>query len=314
MAHYLVTGGCGFIGSHLCRALLDRGDAVTVLDDLSTGRRERLADGCALFEADANDPEAMARAVSGKDGVFHLAARSSVAFCNAHWREGHVANQTGSVTVFESAARAGGVPVVYASSAAIYGDAGRGAIAETAPARPLTAYGVDKYGTELHAGVAQRVHGVRTVGLRPFNVFGPGQDPGSPYSGVISIFLARMLAGQPVELFGDGLQSRDFVYVSDVVSFFLAAMALDNDAPEVFNVASGRTTSLLDLIEILGRVVGTVPERLHGPARAGDIRFSEGSTRRAEAVLGVRAQVRLEHGLERLVAEERPAAVAGAGS
>ncbi|MDP4032970.1 MAG: NAD-dependent epimerase/dehydratase family protein [Pseudorhodobacter sp.] len=298
MAHYLVTGGCGFIGSHLCDALVVRGDQVTVLDNLSTGRRENLPEGCRLLVGDATSPAAVAKAMEGGvEGAFHLAAVASVQRCNEDWRNSHLTNQTAAVTVFDTARRFGKMPVVYASSAAIYGDTGQGAIAETARPAPQTAYGVDKLGAELHGAVAQRVHGVRTVGLRPFNVYGPRQDPRSPYSGVISIFADRMARGTGIEIHGDGHQYRDFVHVSDVVRFFLAAMALRSDDPEVLNVASGTKTSLLELVAVMGDIMGRRPEVSFGPTRAGDIRYSLGDPSRSAQRLGVLARMSLQDGL-----------------
>lgn len=303
MADYLITGGCGFIGSHLADAILARGDGVAVLDNLSSGRRENLAPGARLVEGDVADPDAVARAIDGCVGVFHLAGVASVAWCNEHWRAGHLTNQTGSVTVFEAAARAGRIPVVYTSSAAIYGDAGDGPASEGHPPEPLTAYGADKLGSELHGRIAWSVHGVPTVGLRPFNVYGPRQDPSSAYSGVISIFHDRLGRGLPVTVFGDGMQSRDFVFVADAVRFLLAGMdhAL-RAAGQVFNICTGRSTTLIELIAILARLHGLETEVVHAASRIGDIRKSLGDPSRAKAVLGVTADVQLEAGLARLMA------------
>lgn len=301
MADYLITGGCGFVGSHLAEALLARGDGVVVLDNLSSGKRENLPPGARLIQGDVSDPEAVAEAIRGSAGVFHLAGVASVAWCNEHWRAGHLTNQTGTVTLFEAAAREGRIPVVYTSSAAVYGDAGEGRVDEERSTRPLTAYGADKLGSELHGRIAWSVHGVPSVGLRPFNIYGPRQDPSSAYSGVISIFNDRLSRGLPVTVFGDGLQTRDFVFVADVVRFLLAAMerapAL---AGQVFNICTGRATTLLGLIETLARMDGSAPEILHAPARVGDIRHSLGDPTRAEAALGIRAEVRLDEGLRRL--------------
>jgi UDP-glucose 4-epimerase len=302
MGKYLITGGCGFVGSHLADALLARGDEVVVLDNLSTGKRSNLAPEVRVIEGDVADPGAVAQAVVGCAGVFHLAGIASVAYCNEHWREGHQTNQTGTVTVFEAAARAGRVPVVYTSSAAVYGDSGPGAVDEGRVPRPQTAYGVDKLGSELHGRIAMRVHGLPTVGLRPFNIYGPRQDPSSAYSGVISIFNSRLAQGLPVTVHGDGLQTRDFVFVGDVVRFLQAAMArAPLAAGEVFNICTGRTTTLLALIDTLARLHGRVPVVLHGDPRVGDIRESLGDPNRARTLLGVTAGVTLEDGLAALL-------------
>lgn len=302
MADYLITGGCGFVGSHLADALMARGDGVVVLDNLSTGKRANLAPEVRVIEGDVADPVAVTRAMEGCAGVFHLAGIASVAYCNEHWREGHQTNQTGTVTVFEAAARAGRVPVVYTSSAAVYGDAGAGAVDEARVPRPQTPYGVDKLGSELHGRIAMGVHGLPTVGLRPFNIYGPRQDPSSAYSGVISIFNSRLAQGLPVTVFGDGLQTRDFVFVSDVVRFLLAAMARAPEvAGQVFNICTGRTTTLLALIDTLATLHGRVAVVQHAAPRVGDIRESLGDPGRARDLLGVTAGVTLEDGLAALL-------------
>jgi UDP-glucose 4-epimerase len=302
MTDYLITGGCGFVGSHLADALMARGDGVVVLDNLSTGKRSNLSPKVRVIEGDVADPVVVAQAIAGCAGVFHLAGIASVAYCNEHWRKGHLTNQTGTVTVFEAAARAGRVPVVYTSSAAVYGDAGSGAVDEARVPRPQTPYGVDKLGSELHGRIAMGVHGLPTVGLRPFNIYGPRQDPSSAYSGVISIFNSRLAQGLPVTVFGDGLQTRDFVFVDDVVRFLLAAMArAPQVAGEVFNICTGRTTTLLALIDTLARLHGRVPVVQHGDPRVGDIRESLGDPGRAHSVLGVTAEVTLEDGLAALL-------------
>ena len=299
MALYLVTGGAGFIGSHLTDAILAQGHQVRVLDDLSTGKRENLDPRCDLQLGDVADAAAVRRAMQGVAGVFHLAAIASVQRSNEAWLETHRTNLSGTIAVLEAARDAGRVPMVYASSAAIYGDQGAGAIRETATPQPSTAYGADKYGSELHARIGFGVHGVPTLGCRFFNVYGPRQDPKSPYSGVISIFAARFAAGQGVTIHGDGGQTRDFVYVADVVRHLLAGMELLHQAPQaaVFNVCTGRATSVLDLAKTLAAVNGRPAALSFSAGRAGDIRESLGSPAAATAALGVRARMPLEEGL-----------------
>jgi len=228
MTAWLVTGGAGFIGSHLCEALLRRGAVVRVLDDLSSGKRENLPSDIELIEGDVADEAVVRSAMDGVAGCFHLAAIASVERGVSDWLHTHRANLTGAITVFD-AGRATRVPVVYASSAAVYGDVATVPIAEDAPCRPLSAYGADKLGGELHARVASRVHRIPTVGLRFFNVYGPRQDPRSPYSGVISIFCERARRAAPIDIFGDGEQTRDFVHVADVVAALLAGDAAGAD-------------------------------------------------------------------------------------
>jgi len=305
MALYLVTGGAGFIGSHLVDALLARGDAVRVLDDLSTGKRENLDPRAELTVGDVADAQAVATSMDGIDGCFHLAAIASVELGNRDWLGTHRTNLTGAITVFDAARRAKPgttVPVVYASSAAVYGDSTDLPLAETAATRPLSAYGADKLGCELHGRVATRVHGVRTAGCRFFNVYGPRQDPASPYSGVISIFFNRIRGGQGITIFGDGGQTRDFIYVADVVRALTTVMAADIGDAAAFNVCTGKTTSLLELAATLGRVFVCKPEIKFGEPRAGDIRESLGNPATAERQLGFRAEISLEEGL-RLMAQ-----------
>lgn len=298
-----VTGGCGFIGSHLVDALVRRGDEVVVLDDLSTGRRSNLPPEAELLVGDVAEPEAVRRAIDGASGVFHLAAVASVQRCNEAWRDSHRVNLTGTITVLEAARDAGRIPVVYASSAAVYGDNSNTPLRETEHARPLTAYGVDKYGSELHAGVAGLIHRLPSFGFRFFNVFGPRQDPSSPYSGVISIFADRMANGQDIVIHGDGGQTRDFVYVADVVAHLLAGMsAAATDAP-VANVCTGRQTSIRQLADVLSELIDYRGTITHGASRAGDIRTSVGDPTFATATLGVEASVGLEEGLHNLLEE-----------
>ncbi|MBF0145146.1 MAG: NAD-dependent epimerase/dehydratase family protein [Magnetococcales bacterium] len=301
MALYLITGGCGFIGSHLADALVARGDRVRVLDDLSTGSRENLPEGVELRVGDVADGEAVRDAMSGVAGCWHLAAIASVARSNEEWLWTHRVNQTGSVQVFDAARRAGPqgtpIPVVFASSAAVYGDNPHLPLAEHAATRPLTAYGADKLGSELHAAVATRVHGVPTVGFRFFNVYGRRQDPRSPYSGVISIFAGKILARQPLTIFGDGSQTRDFVHVSDVVHFLLAGMGRGRDNPEIYNVCTGRQTSVNQLVRFMLQEAGYPVPVAHAPPRAGDIRHSLGDPTMATRNLGLIANHDMAAGL-----------------
>jgi len=305
MANYLVTGGAGFIGSHLCESLLAEGHAVRVLDDLSTGKRDNLPPEVEFIEASIVDRAALEAAMAGTDGCFHLAAIASVQRSTEDWLGTHQVNLVGTIAVLDAARRLGGVPVVYASSAAVYGDNPALPLAETAETRPLSAYGADKLGSELHARVATLVHGVPTTGFRFFNVFGPRQDPKSPYSGVISIFIERLLSGQSVMVFGDGRQTRDFIFVGDVVSHLVAAMAQPTGQPRVFNVCTGRETSLLDLISALELVIGTKSEISFQPPRPGDIRASLGSPALATMALGVTASTALIDGLRVTIASQR---------
>ena len=298
MAMFVVTGGAGFIGSHLTDALLAQGHNVRVIDDLSTGHRHNLAPGAELIEADICDAGALRTALDGAAGCYHLAAIASVARGNEDWAGTHRVNLTGTITVLD-ACRAAHLPVVYASSAATYGNIGDAVAHEGLACAPQTAYGADKYGSELHAAVGWGVHGVPSFGLRFFNVYGPRQDPNSPYSGVISIFADRIARNAGVTVHGDGGQTRDFVFVADVVAHLTAAMAYLARTPGawVSNVCTGRETSVLELARVLGEVCGVAAAVAHGPARAGDIRRSVGSAARAREMLGVTADVLLREGL-----------------
>lgn len=298
MALYAITGGAGFIGSHLVDALLADGHAVRVLDDLSTGRRGQLDRRAGLIVADVTNPAALARLLDGAEAAFHLAAIASVVRSNQDWAASHRVNQGGTVAVLEAARQAGRIPVVYASSAAIYGNQ-PGPAGEALLAAPLTAYGADKLGSELHARVAFGVHGVPTLGLRFFNIYGPRQDPASPYSGVISIFARRVARRERLTIHGDGRQLRDFVYVADAVRHLRAALRLLQEKPQatVVNVCTGIGTSILDLAHTLGRVTGREPDIAFSPPREGDIRTSIGEPARARRLLGTAAATTLTDGL-----------------
>lgn len=297
---YLITGGCGFIGSHLCDALLNQGHEVRVLDDLSTGCVGNISDKVDLVIGDVANPEVVRTAMRDTDGCFHLAAVASVERSATDWVGCHKINQQGTVNVFNAARDARDnkpVPVVYASSAAIYGDNASIPLAEDTLPRPISAYGADKLGSELHGRVAWLAHQVPTVGMRFFNVYGPRQDPNSPYSGVISIFINRVLSGLPLTIYGDGKQTRDFIFVTDVVRFLINAMLNHRQEAAVFNVSTGQMSSILQLSQTLKLVAGSESRIEYKPARSGDIASSLGDPSRAVARFGIRAKVDLGLGL-----------------
>jgi UDP-glucose 4-epimerase len=298
MARYLVTGGCGFIGSHLADALVARGHRVRIFDNLSSGRRENAPAQAELVVADVTDPAAVAAAANGMDGIFHLAAIASVEESRRNWLHCHGVNLTGAINVFDAARRGFARPrVVYASSAAVYGDCPAVPLSEADLPRPINAYGADKLGCELHGRVASLLHGVPTVGLRLFNIYGQRQDPSSPYSGVISIFADRLSRRLPIDIHGDGRQVRDFVAVADAVEALLAAMSAEDAAGEAFNVCSGYGTTVHELANVAGELFGVSPELRFQPARPGDIRISLGDPTRAARVLGFRAKLPIRQGL-----------------
>lgn len=302
MAHYLVTGGLGFIGSHLADRLIRDGHLVTILDNLSTGSFDNKPPKANVIVGDITNPDQVHTACEGIDGIFHLAAVASVQRSREEWARTHQSNLTGTVHLLEAARHAGhggrAVPVVYASSAAVYGDNPAIPLGEQATPHPLSAYGADKLGCELHANVAWGIHGVPTVGFRFFNVYGPRQDPSSPYSGVISIFARKVANSETVDIFGDGQQVRDFVYVGDVVNFLTRSMQEQTTGAQVFNLCTGRPTSLLMLLETLADLSGGKPaSRRHLPPRDGDIRVSIGDPARLKAAFGHGCRVGLLDGL-----------------
>lgn len=298
MGRYLVTGGCGFIGSHLVAHLSGAGHEVLVVDNLSTGRRDNIAAGIDVIEADVGDTDAFRHELSGIDGCFHLAAIASVERGQVAWRETHLTNLSSFVGLLEAVAKqkSKSCPVVYASSAAVYGDNTELPLSESSNTGPISAYGADKLGCELHARVGGLGHDVPTAGLRLFNVFGPGQDPASPYSGVISIFARRALDGLPIKIFGDGEQSRDFIYVSDVVAALSGAMSAAATGL-IVNVCRGRRVTINRLAETIAGLVEHDVAIEYGPQRAGDIRHSLGDPSRMKEVLGVEPAIDLEAGL-----------------
>jgi len=300
MARFLVTGGAGFIGSHLVEALLDEGHAVRVLDDLSSGNSDNLPRAVELIKADVADPDIVGRAFDGIEGCFHLAAIASVEQCNREWLRTHQVNLTGTINIFNEARRArrrGEVPVVYASSAAVYGDSHTTPADENSCAVPLSAYGADKRACELHARAAGVTHGVRTTGLRFFNLYGPRQDPRSPYSGVIAIFIDRLRRGEPVEIFGDGEHVRDFTFIADGVSALRRAMAVASVRAPVFNVCTGKGTTVRRLAETIAGLCGNELVVDYRPRRCGEVQLSIGDARRAAEELGFRARTALVDGL-----------------
>nr|WP_319526927.1 NAD-dependent epimerase/dehydratase family protein [Pseudomonas laurentiana] len=280
----LITGGAGFIGSHLSDALLAKGYAVRVLDDLSTGKRSNLQlqhPKLQLIEGDVADATLVAQAAAGCQAVVHLAAVASVQASVEDPVKTHQSNFIGTLNVCEAMRLAGIRRVLFASSAAVYGNNGEGeSISEDTPKAPLTPYAVDKLASEQYLDFYRRQHGLEPVIFRFFNIFGPRQDPSSPYSGVISIFSERALNGQPITVFGDGEQTRDFVYVGDLVSVMLQALELDQVEEGAVNVGLNQATSLNQLLAALNTVVGSLPAISHGPARSGDIRHSRADNTR----------------------------------
>lgn len=301
MTTALVTGGAGFIGSHLVEALLAQGARVRVLDNLSTGRREHLeGQSVEWFVADVRDLSEVRRAAHGVDVVFHLAAMISVAETMADPVACYAVNVLGSVHVLEGARTEGVRRVVLASSAAVYGDVA-GAAGEGKPARPRSPYGMSKLAMEEAARLYADAYHLPTTCLRFFNVYGPRQRADSPYAAVIPQFIEGMLRGHPQVIHGDGHQTRDFVYVKDVAQACLRAAERAPGKGEALNIASGRSVSILALYQTLQRLIPSAGAPGFGPERPGDIRHSRGDPRLARQALGYRPEVDLETGLRSTV-------------
>jgi UDP-glucose 4-epimerase len=302
--HALVTGGAGFIGSNLVDALVAGGHAVRVLDDLSTGYRENVNPAAELVVGEVSDWDSTRAAVEGVDAVFHQAAHRAVLRSVEHPLATDRANTHGTLTVLKAALDAGVRRVVYASSSSVYGGAEQLPTPETAPTWPRSPYAVSKLAGEHYCRVFAELYALETVSLRYFNVYGPRQRPDSAYAAVIPLFIDALRVGRPPEVHGDGLQSRDFTYVDDVVAANVAAATADGEAcaGKAYNVAGGGAHSLLDLLGLLGRIIGVQPTPVHTTARPGDVRHTRADIDAAKADLGHHPEVGFEEGLRRTVA------------
>ncbi len=296
----LVTGGAGFIGSHLADALIALGRPVRVFDDFSTGQRENIPAGAEVIEGCVTDLGAVERATEGCEAVFHLAALASVAKSVEDPLTSHAVCATGTLNVLNAARKAGVRRVVYAGSASAYGGASDPAGQdEDTPLVALSPYAAAKLAGEFYCESFSATYGLETVRLRFFNVFGPRQRPDSPYSGVIAIFTAALSAGRTPTVHGDGLQSRDFVYVADVADALIRAADTPGVSGRVYNVGTGGSVTLLELITTLNTILGTVAVPVHGPARPGDIRHSRAKIDRIRSELGYSTRVAFAEGLRR---------------
>lgn len=304
-APILITGGAGFIGSHLCDALLEKGYAVRVLDDLSTGKRDNLQLGhprLELLEGDVADAALVARAAAGCQAVVHLAAVASVQASVEDPAKTHQSNFIGTLNVCEAMRLQGVRRVLFASSAAVYGNNGEGqSIAEDTPKAPLTPYAVDKLASEQYLDFYRRQHGLEPVVFRFFNIFGPRQDPSSPYSGVISIFCERATSGKSIMVFGDGEQTRDFLYVGDLVQVMIQALEQQQVEEGAVNIGLNQATSLNQLLKALEQVVGSLPQVSYGQARSGDVRHSRADNSRLLARFAFPEPTPFTQGLARLL-------------
>jgi len=303
MPHYLVTGGAGFIGSHLAEELLRRGERVRIVDSLITGKRQNLAhlQQAEFLEGDLADLEVAQRAVQGVDFVLHQAAIPSVPRSVQDPITSNRANIDASVNVLVAARDAGVRRVVYAGSSSAYGNTPTLPKNETMPTAPLSPYALQKLVAEQYCQMFTALYGLETVTIRYFNVFGPRQDPSSPYSGVISLFIRALVEGRRPTIYGDGGQTRDFTYVANVVDGVLRACEAPAASGEVINVATGGRISLKQLFEALNQLTGAGVEPIYADTRAGDVRDSQADIGKARRLLGYEPIVGFEQGLEKTV-------------
>ena len=304
-SNYLVTGGAGFIGSNIVEELLARGHRVAVFDNFATGRRENLTPflpDIELIEADLRDVDAVQRACRGRDFVLHQAALGSVPRSVADPVTSHEVNITGTLNVLMAAREAGVKRVVVASSSSVYGDTPTLPKVETMAVLPMSPYAVTKLATEKYCAAFFKVYGLETVALRYFNIYGPRQDPNGQYAAVIPRFIAALMNGQQPVIYGDGLQSRDFTFVSLAVAANLLACEAPGVAGEFYNVACGGQYSLLDVLGEINKQLGTEIQPRHEPARRGDVKHSRADISKLQSAMNYQPTVSLQAGMERTVA------------
>jgi len=299
---YLVTGGAGFIGSHIVERLRSRGDQVRIADDFSSGRRENVPAGVDVVDGDLADPAVAAKAVAGCEFIIHQAAIPSVPRSVNDPVRSHRANVDGTLNVLIAARDAGAKRLVFAGSSSVYGDTAVLPKREDMRPAPLSPYALQKLIGEQYCQIFTRLYGLETVVTRYFNVFGPRQQPGSPYSGVISLFIEALAEGRAPKLHGDGKQTRDFTFVGDVVTGVLRCCEAPNVSGEVINVAAGGRISLLELIRSLQMILKTNLTPEFGPTREGDVRDSQADIGKARKLLGFAPSVPFDEGLRQTVA------------
>jgi len=312
MSRYLITGGLGLIGAELARALDASGHHVRIIDNLSTGQGNSAGADCEVVIGDVNDSTLIREAMADVDGCFHLATSNESTAqdnddlgCN---------NLQGMINVLSAAKTANvnsAVPVVYASSSITYGDNAHTSLGEDLTTRPLTTAAADKAGIELRARVATLAHGIPTTGLRLFSVYGQIPASATPHSGVVAMFIECIMNNRAITIYGDGEQTRDFIYLKDVVNFFSAAMSIRPRQPAIYNVCTGRQTSLQQLAHMLFSLCGRAVEIRYAPAHKGDIRSSVGNPELAIRHLGMRARTTLADGLKQMLARQPNGTAAG---
>lgn len=299
----LITGGAGFIGSHVAERLLKRGDQVQVLDNLSTGKRENLPkhDSLTFYKGDIRDKDLVAKCCRNADAVVHLAAVASVQASVDDPAGTHQSNFDGTLNLLDACREEGTNRFLYACSAAIYGDTEELPVREETSLNPLTPYAVDKLSGEYYLSYYKRQYGLNTSSFRFFNIYGPRQDPSSPYSGVISIMVDRLLAGKEMTIFGDGEQTRDFVYVGDLADLLIESLDSADMSGSIMNVGTGKQISLLDLKTALEKASGKTLKITHGEPRAGDIKHSCAEVKRLVKYFGSAPSTTIEDGLKQLL-------------
>jgi len=301
LANYLVTGGAGFIGSHISEELVKRGHRVRVADNFVTGYRRNIRDGVEFHEGDCADPAFAKQIVGGVDYVIHQAAIPSVPRSVDKPLESHRANVDAMLQMLLASRDAGVKRLVFAGSSSVYGDTAVLPKIETMEPNPLSPYALQKLMSEQYGQMFTRLYGLETVTTRYFNVFGPRQDPGSPYSGVISLFIKALREGTRPVIYGDGEQTRDFTYVSNVVDGVIRSAVTPGVGGEVFNVATNGRISLNQLLAVLNNIFGTNVEPIYKEARKGDVRDSQADIKKAERLLNYKPSVSLEDGLRETV-------------
>ena len=304
MTHYLVTGGCGFVGSHLVEALVQKGERVRVFDNCSTGKAENIAhlkNQIELIDGDLRELEAVHQAVAGVDYIFHQGARPSVARSLADPILSNNVNIDGTLNLLVAARDAGVKRVVYAASSSAYGNIPTLPRSETLPPQPASPYAITKYVGECYCRVFTQVFGLDTVALRYFNIFGPRQNPRSQYSAVIPKFIHAYLQGNSPIIEGDGEQSRDFTYIANAVHANLLACHAEGVAGEIFNIGCGQQTSINRLANLIGEMMGADAKPVYTASRPGDVRHSRADIRKAQRLLGYEPKVELKTGLRQTI-------------
>ncbi len=305
---YLVTGGCGFIGSHLVESLVKMGHKIIVLDNLSTGNRDQIPADVELIEGDIRDQPLLQALIESVDGCYHLAAIASVGESTKNWIGTHQVNLTGTIGLFD-AAKKSPIPVVYCSSSAVYGNAGAHPRTEAGQVNPHSPYGADKLACEYHALVGYHLYGISSIGLRLFNIYGPRQRDDSDSAAVIPIFIRRARANEPLPIFGNGHQIRDFVYVRDAVDFLIRSMAHIEKTGlyyGVYNICTGHAVSINHLAKILSKLMAYQLPIQYLDERVGDIQFSLGNPGKAIRDLQLQTKYLLEDGLRELIQVQGP--------